>query len=64
MPGHPYTTMLFTLAFWLLALSTIAQFPRSAGIGVLLMLAGVPAYLLWRRRALSDDEPGGGRGAR
>jgi APA family basic amino acid/polyamine antiporter len=64
MPGHPYTTVLFTLAFWLLALSTIAQFPRSAGIGVLLMLAGVPAYLLWRRRALSDGEPGEGRGAR
>jgi len=58
MPGHPYTTLLFTLAFWLLALSTIAQFPRSAGVGVLIMLAGVPAYLLWRRFAPATGAAG------
>jgi APA family basic amino acid/polyamine antiporter len=58
MPGHPYTTLLFTLAFWLLALTTIAQFPRSAGVGVLIMLAGVPAYLLWRRLAPATGGPG------
>ena len=50
MPGHPATTIIFTLAFWALAVSTIAQFPRSAGIGVLILLAGVPVYLVWRRR--------------
>jgi APA family basic amino acid/polyamine antiporter len=50
MPGHPVTTLIFTLAFWALALSTIVQFPRSAGIGVLILLAGVPVYLVWRRR--------------
>ena len=49
MPGHPVTTLAFTLAFWALALSTIVQFPRSAGIGVLILLAGVPVYGLWRR---------------
>ena len=51
MPGHPVTTVIFTLAFWTLAATTIAQFPRSAGMGALIMLAGIPAYLLWRRRA-------------
>ena len=50
MPGHPLTTMIFVVAFWLLAVNTVAQFPRSAGIGVLILLAGVPVYLLWRRR--------------
>ena len=50
MPGHPMTTAIFTLAFWTLAATTIAQFPRSAGVGALIMLAGIPAYLLWRRR--------------
>ena len=50
MPGHPVTTLIFTLAFWALAVSTIVQFPRSAGIGVLILLAGVPVYLVWRRR--------------
>jgi APA family basic amino acid/polyamine antiporter len=51
MPGHPVTTAVFTIAFLGLALNTVVQFPRSAGIGVLILAAGVPVYLLWRRRA-------------
>ncbi len=51
MPGHPVTTVIFTVTFLLLALNTVAQFPRSAGIGVLILAAGVPAYLVWRRPA-------------
>jgi basic amino acid/polyamine antiporter, APA family len=49
MPGHPVTTLVFVLAFWILAASTIAQFPRDAGMGVLILLLGVPVYLYWRR---------------
>lgn len=50
MPGHPWTTIVFVAAFWALALNTIARNPRSAGIGVLILLAGVPAYFFWTRR--------------
>jgi APA family basic amino acid/polyamine antiporter len=50
MPGHPWTTVVFVAAFWALALNTIARNPRSAGIGVLILLAGVPAYFFWTRR--------------
>lgn len=50
MPGHPVTTVLFVAAFWLLALNTVWQAPRSAGLGVVVLLVGVPVYLLWRRR--------------
>jgi APA family basic amino acid/polyamine antiporter len=50
-PGHPVTTVIFVAAFWLLALSTVYQFPRDAGIGVLILLAGVPVYRLWRAKA-------------
>jgi APA family basic amino acid/polyamine antiporter len=50
-PGHPVTTVIFVAAFWLLALSTVYQFPRDAGIGVLILLAGVPVYALWRAKA-------------
>ncbi len=50
MPGHPYTTFVFVAAFALLAVNTVAQFPRSAGIGVLILVVGVPVYGLWRRR--------------
>jgi basic amino acid/polyamine antiporter, APA family len=50
MPGHPWTTLVFVLAFWALAVSTVAQYPKDTGIGVLIMLAGVPVYLMWRRK--------------
>jgi APA family basic amino acid/polyamine antiporter len=51
MPGHPWTTGIFVLAFWTLAVSTIVQFPKDAGMGLLLLLMGVPVYLYWKRRA-------------
>ena len=53
MPGHPITTIIFVLAFWTLALSTIIQFPKDAGMGVLILLLGVPIYLFWRTRGSS-----------
>jgi APA family basic amino acid/polyamine antiporter len=49
MPGHPWTTGIFVLAFWTLAVSTIVQFPRTAGIGFLVLLLGVPVYWAWKR---------------
>ena len=50
MPGHPVTTLVFVAAFWVLALSTVIQFPKDAGMGVLILLLGVPVYLYWSRR--------------
>ena len=50
MPGHPWTTVLFVAAFWALAANTVVQNPTSAGIGVLILAAGVPVFSLWRRR--------------
>ena len=57
MPGHPWTTLAFVAAFWSLAVSTILQFPRASGVGVLIMLAGVPVYFLWARRAGAAVRP-------
>jgi APA family basic amino acid/polyamine antiporter len=54
MPGHPWTTLVFVVAFWALAANTIARNPGSAGIGALILAAGVPAYFFWRRRAARD----------
>lgn len=51
MPGHPWTTLAFVVAFWSLALSTIIQFPGASGVGVLIMVAGVPVYWFWARHA-------------
>jgi APA family basic amino acid/polyamine antiporter len=57
MPGHPVSTMVFVLAFWILAASTIVQFPKDAGMGVLILLIGVPVYVFWKRRT-NDPRPG------
>jgi APA family basic amino acid/polyamine antiporter len=51
MPGHPVTTLLFVGAFWVLAANTIARNPFDAGMGVLILLLGLPVYLFWRRSA-------------
>jgi APA family basic amino acid/polyamine antiporter len=51
MPGHPWTTFVFVGAFWALAINTVVQNPTSAGVGVLILLAGVPAFWFWRKGA-------------
>ncbi len=52
-PGHPWTTILFVAAFWTVAINTVVRFPTSAGIGVLVLLAGVPVYWAWARREVT-----------
>jgi APA family basic amino acid/polyamine antiporter len=54
-PGHPWTTLVFVATILLLAVSTVVQFPTTAGIGVLILIAGVPVYMYWRRRGASDS---------
>ena len=57
MPGHPWSTAVFVGTFWIIALSTVIQFPTSAGIGVLILLAGVPVYAYWNRRQVRSQRP-------
>ncbi len=47
-PGHPVTTAFFVLACWALSITTVAHDPGSAGIGVLILGAGIVVYQLWR----------------
>ncbi|MGI8820528.1 MAG: APC family permease [Chthoniobacterales bacterium] len=49
-PGHPWTTMLFILAELLVVVSTFAHDPTRSFLGLGIALAGLPAYLFWRRR--------------
>ena len=53
-PGHPLTTLLFVAVSWLVVVNTVHRFPRDAGVGVLLLLLGVPVFYAWRRRAPSS----------
>ena len=47
-PGYPLTPALFVLAAAALVLNTIFEQPGRAFAGIGIVLAGVPAYLLWR----------------
>jgi basic amino acid/polyamine antiporter, APA family len=52
-PWHPFTTGVFVLACWSLAISTLIRFPQNAGIGVIILGLGVLVYRFWatpRRR--------------
>ncbi len=47
-PGYPLTPLLFIIAAAALALNTIVTQPLRAGVGLGIVLAGAPAYLIWR----------------
>jgi len=60
-PGYPVTPVLFVAASAAIVLNTLATQPARALIGLAVVLAGVPAYLFWRRSASSDARRVGGR---
>jgi basic amino acid/polyamine antiporter, APA family len=57
-PGHPWTTGGFVLVAVLVVLATAWAYPLNTLVGLGLVLAGVPAYLLWTRRASPTTSPG------
>ncbi len=48
-PGHPLTTILFIAACWLVVINTVYKYPENSAVGLLIVLAGLPVYLVWRR---------------
>jgi APA family basic amino acid/polyamine antiporter len=48
--GYPFVPALFVLFCIALIVITCINHPREAGIGVVLMLTGVPMYLYWNKR--------------
>jgi APA family basic amino acid/polyamine antiporter len=53
-PGHPFTTLLFTAMCWAITANAIYRYPADALKGVAIVVAGVPVYFLWRRRRAHD----------
>jgi APA family basic amino acid/polyamine antiporter len=49
-PGHPWTTLLFIAAEWIVVVSTFAHDPKRSLIGLAIAIAGLPAYYLWRAK--------------
>ncbi len=50
-PGHPWTTLLFIAAQWLIVVSTFAHDPVRSCIGLGIAAAGLPAFYFWRARS-------------
>jgi basic amino acid/polyamine antiporter, APA family len=48
-PGHPVTTAFFVAASFLVVVNTVWRYPENTIVGLAILAAGVPAYLLWRR---------------
>lgn len=47
-PGYPVLPFAFAAAALAIVVNTLARMPRESGIGLALVLTGVPVYLLWR----------------
>lgn len=52
-PGHPWTTLLFIAAQWLIVVSTFAHDPVRSCIGLAIAAAGLPAWWYWEKRKRS-----------
>jgi APA family basic amino acid/polyamine antiporter len=50
-PGHPITTLFFIGVSWLVVLNTIYRYPANTLIGLGIIAAGIPAYLLWAKKS-------------
>lgn len=51
-PGYPVTPILFVLSALAIVVNTLVTQPGRAMVGIAILLAGTPAYAIWRRRAV------------
>ncbi len=49
-PGYPLVPIIFVLVAVALLYSTLLNSPRESGIGLVLIIAGLPFYFFWKRR--------------
>ena len=49
MPGYPLLPLIFIATVGLVVVQSLQASPRNTGIGLLIMAAGVPVYVVWRR---------------
>jgi basic amino acid/polyamine antiporter, APA family len=54
--GYPVVPALFVLVAIALLYSTLMSSPRESGIGLVLIIAGLPFYSFWKRRLLAEKQ--------
>jgi APA family basic amino acid/polyamine antiporter len=52
-PGYPLVPAVYIIIASLLTFDLVYLAPATSGVGFLLVLTGLPVYLLWRRKAVS-----------
>ncbi len=55
-PGYPWTPAIFILAGVAMTANTIIHQPTRAAVGLGIVLAGAPAYFIWRGRSKSQQD--------
>ena len=55
-PGYPVTPLLFVLSAAVIVVNATVTQPGRAAVGIAIVLAGAPAYLIWRNRARHNAE--------
>ena len=48
-PGYPFTPLLFLVAAWYIVGDTVVKSPIDTGIGIAILLSGLPVYALYTR---------------
>jgi APA family basic amino acid/polyamine antiporter len=56
-PGYPWAPWLFVLSAVGIVVNTLLTQPGRALVGVAVVLAGIPAFWLWRRNSISGGRP-------
>ena len=56
-PGYPWAPSLFVLSAVGIVVTTLITQPGRALVGVAVVLAGLPAFWLWRRNSISGGRP-------
>jgi APA family basic amino acid/polyamine antiporter len=53
-PLHPISTVLFVAVVWAIGATTVISAPTNAGIGVIILLIGVPVFFWWSKSRGAD----------
>jgi len=48
-PGYPLLPLIFIAMIGLVMVQSLRASPMNTGIGLLIMAAGIPVYIVWRR---------------
>ena len=49
-PGHPWTTIIFIAAYWLVVANSLYRYRANALLVLVILLAGVPLYFYWKQQ--------------